>query len=155
MHHLFLAFQKLEDLYVVMPMYNLLEYRKNYWKTTGSFWNYDRDKPNNESTVGGNGAIKHSIRNWKSFDYKTIITGTLKGDNTEKEAEIIVQLKYLGNFWRTLDIPLINCEINLILTWFENCVLTSKAQSDKFFATGSDENPQFSEINIQQMQHLK
>ena len=101
----------------------------------------------NTEVSGGNGAIKYSIRNWKSLDYKTIITGTLEGDNTEKEAEIIVQLKYLGNFWRTLDMPLINCEINLILTWFENCVLTSKVQSDKFFATGSDENPQFSEIN--------
>ena len=43
--------------------------------------------------------------------------------------------------------PLINCEINLILTWSENCVLKSKAQRDKFIGSGSDENPQFSEIN--------
>ena len=43
--------------------------------------------------------------------------------------------------------PLINCEINLILTWSENCVLTSKATRDKVIDTGTDENPQFSEIN--------
>ena len=128
-------------------MYNLLEYNKNYRKTTGSFWNYYRDEPNEESTGGGNGAIKYSIRNSKSFEYKTSITGTLEGDNTEKEAEIVVPLKHLSNFWKTLDMPLINCEINLILTWSENCVLTSKAQRDKFIGTGSDKNPQFSEIN--------
>ena len=102
-----------EDLDVVIPMYNLLEYSKNYRKTTGSFWNYYRDEPNEESTGGGNGAIKYSIRNSKSFDYKTSITGTLEGDNTEKEAEIVVLLKHMSNFWKTLDMPLINCEINL------------------------------------------
>ena len=43
--------------------------------------------------------------------------------------------------------PLINCEINLILTWSENCVLTSKVTRDKFIGTGTDENPQFPEFN--------
>ena len=89
-----------------MPMYNLLEYSKNYRKTTGCFWNYYRDKPNEESTGGSNSAIKYSIRSSKSFDYKANIIGTLEGDNTEKEAEIIVPLKNLSNFWRTLDVPL-------------------------------------------------
>ena len=67
------------------------------------------DEPNEESTGGDNGAIKYSIRNSKSFEYKTSITGTLEGDDTEKEAEIVVPLKYLSNFWRRLDMPLINC----------------------------------------------
>ena len=98
-----------EGLDIVMPMYNLLEYSKKYKKTTGSFWNYYRDEPNEESTGGDNGAIKYSIRNSKSFEYKTSITGTLEGDNTEKEAEIVVPLKYLSNFWRRLDMSLINC----------------------------------------------
>ena len=128
-------------------MYNLLEHSKNYRKTTGNFWNYYRDEPNEDSTGGGNGATMYSIRNSKSFDYKTSITGTLEGDNTEKEAEIVVPLKHLSDFWRTLDMPLFNYEINLILTWSENCVLTSKAQRDKFIGTGSDENPQIFEIN--------
>ena len=56
-----------EDLDVVMPMYNLLEYSKNYRKTTGSLWNYYRDKPN--STIDDN-SITHSILNSESFDYK-------------------------------------------------------------------------------------
>ena len=60
-----------EDLDIVMPMYNLLEYSKNYRKTTESFWNYYRDEPNEESTTGGsNVVIKYSIRDSKSFDYK-------------------------------------------------------------------------------------
>ena len=54
-----------EDLDVVMPIYNLLEYSKNYRKITESFWNYYRDEPNEQSTGGGNGAIKYSIRNSK------------------------------------------------------------------------------------------
>ena len=82
---------------------------KTIKKTAGSFWNYYRDELNEESTGGGNGAIKYSIRNSKSFEYKTSITGTLEGDNTEKEAEIVVPLKYLSNFWRRLDMSLINC----------------------------------------------
>ena len=136
-----------EDLDVVMPVYNLLEYSKNYKKTAGRFWNYNRDQPNEESIGGGNAAIKYSIKNSKSFDYKTSITGKLEGSNAEKEVEIVAPLKYLSNFWRTLNMPLINCEINLILTWSEKYVLTSKATRDKFIGTGTDENPQFSEIN--------
>ena len=112
-----------EDLDVVMPIYNLIEYSKNYSKTTGQFWNYYRDEPNS----GVNNNINYSIKDSKSFNYKTSITGKLEGNDTGKEAEIVVPLKYLSNFWRTLDMPLINCEINLILTWSENCVITSKA----------------------------
>ena len=100
----------------------MLEYSKNYRKTTGRFWNYYRDEPKEESIGGGNGAIKYSIRSSNSCDYKTSITGTLDSNNTEKEADIVVPLKYFSNFWRTLDMPLINCEINLTLTWSENCV---------------------------------
>ena len=74
---------------------------------------------------------------------------------TQKKAEIVAPLKHLSNFWKTLDMPLINCEINLILTWSENCVLTSKAQRYKFIGTGSDKNPQFSEINNPTNEHLK
>ena len=83
-----------EDLDIVMPMYNLLEYSKNYRKTTGNFWNYYRDEPN--SGLGGdNNNVNYSIKDSKSFDYKTSITGKLKGSNTEKEVEIVVTLKYL------------------------------------------------------------
>ena len=112
-----------EDLDIVMPMYNLLEYSKNYLKTTGSFWNYYRDEPNSAAV----GSINYSIKDSKSFDYKTSSTGKLEDNDAEKEAEILVPLKHLSNCWRALDMPLINCEINLILTWSQNCVITSKA----------------------------
>ena len=106
----------------------MLEYSKSYSKTTGSLWNYYRGEPNS----GAEGNINHSIKDSKCFDYKISITGKLEGKDTEKEVEIVVSTKHLRNFWntRTLDIPLINCEINLILTWSENCVVTSKATRD-------------------------
>ena len=109
-----------------MPMHNLLEYNKNYSKTTESFWSYYRDEPNSDA----NNNINYSVKDSKSFDYKASITGKLEGNNTEKEAEIVKPLKYLSNFWRMLDIPLINSEINFTLTWPENCVLTSKVARD-------------------------
>ena len=95
-----------EDLDIVMLMYNLLEYSKNYSKTTGSLWNYYRDEPNR----GANNNINHSIKDSKSFDYKTSTTRKLEGNKTEKEFEIVVPLRHLSNFWRTIDIPLINSE---------------------------------------------
>ena len=64
------------------------------------------------------------------MNYKASIIGKLEGNKTEKESEIVVPLKYLSTFWRILDIPLINSEINLILTWSGICVLTSKATKD-------------------------
>ena len=103
-----------EDLDIVMPMYNLLEYSKNYRKTTGSLWNYYRDEPN--SGIGGrNNNVNYFIQYSKSFDYKASITGILEDIDRTKDVEIVVPLKYLSNFWRTLDIPLLNCEINFIL----------------------------------------
>ena len=117
-----------EDLDMVIPMYNLLKYSKNYEKTSESLFNYHRDETS-EITIGtGNNAINISIRNSKSFDYKTEITGSLDAGEDEKEdIEIAIPLKYLGNFWRSLDIPLINCEITLILSWYKECVLVGRA----------------------------
>ena len=48
-------------------------------------------------------------------------------NNLTKNVIIVVPLKYLSNFWRSLNIPLINCEVELILTWFKNCVLIDKS----------------------------
>ena len=100
-----------QDLDIAMPMYNLLEYSKNYSKATRSFWNYYRDEPN--SGVGGvDNNINYSINDSKSFNYKTSITGKVEGDSRKKENnEIFVPLKHLSNCWRTLDMPLINCEL--------------------------------------------
>ena len=114
-----------EDLDVVISMYNLLEYSKNYRKTTGSLWNYYRDEPNSGTDANN---ITHSILKSKSFDYKAnFIEDSITQSNlTKNDVKIVVPLKDLSNFW-SLTIPLINCEIELILTWFKNCVLISKA----------------------------
>ena len=117
-----------EDLDRVMLMYNLLEYSKNYEKTSGSLFNYYRDEPKEHTIGAGNNAINISIRNSKSFDYKTEITRSLDDGEDEKEdVTIAIPLKYLGNFWRSLDIPLINCVITLILSWYKECVLVGRA----------------------------
>ena len=77
-----------EDLDVVMPMYNLLEYSKNYRKTTGSLWNYYRDEPNSDTD---DNEIKHSIINSKSFDYKANFIGSVTHNNlTKNDAKIAV-----------------------------------------------------------------
>ena len=114
-----------EDLDIVMPMYYLLEYSKNYEKTSGSLFNYYRDESKEHKIGAGDDAINISIRNSKSFDYKTEIIGSL--DAEEEGVKIAIPLKYLGNFWRSLDIPLINCEITLILSWYKECVLVGRA----------------------------
>ena len=117
-----------EDLDIVIPMYNLLEYSKNYEKTSGSLFNYYRVEPNEAEIADANGAINISIRNSESFDYKTKIVGSLATGELEKDdVEIAIPLKYLGSFWRSLDIPLINCEITLILSWYKECVLVGRA----------------------------
>ena len=64
-----------------------------------------------------------------SFNFKTKITGQTAADNNtgniagRVDVEIMVPVKYLSNFWRTLEMPLINCEIELILTWSRDCVI--------------------------------
>ena len=107
-----------EDLDVVMPIYNLLEYSKNYRKTIGSLWNYYRDEPNSGYNNNNRDRIHYSIKYSESFNYKTSITGKLENNEDELEnIKVVVPLKCLSNFRRTLDIPLINCEISLDLRW--------------------------------------
>ena len=111
-----------KDIYIVMPMYNLIEYSDDYSKTSGSLWQYCKDIP----AIDDNNAIVNLNNNnlTDSFNFKVKMTGQT-GDNGTKPIEIIVPLKYLSNFWRTLEMPLINSEINLILTWSANCVIIS------------------------------
>ena len=97
-----------------MPIHDLIECSKNYSEPSGSLCNYYRDESN--SRVGEND-INYFIKSSKSFNYKTRIVGKLEGSNTEQNVEIVVQLKYLSEFCKTLDIPLINCEVSLTLTW--------------------------------------
>ena len=102
-------------------MYNLIEYSDNYSKTSGSLWEYCKEilaVNDAGNTVDFNGANATD-----SFDFKTKITGQTDDDERIDNVEIMVSLKYLRNFWRTLEMPLINCEVELILTWSENCVI--------------------------------
>ena len=105
-----------KNIDVVIPMYILIEYNDNYSKTSGSLWQYYRDK----TTLNNSGALANFLGSCASFKFKQTITGET-GDDGRKDVKIMVLLKYLSNFWTTLEMPSINCEINLMLTWSGNC----------------------------------
>ena len=104
-----------KDIDIVMPMCNLIEYSDNYSKTSACLWQYCKDIP----AVDNNNAIVKFAENnlTDSFNFKVKMTSQT-GDDGTKNVKIMVPLKYLRNFWRTLQMPLINCEINLILTFY-------------------------------------
>ena len=127
------------DLDIVMSMYNLLEYSKNYRKTIGSIYNYYRDELSGDADDNNFDNIK--VVNSNTFKYKNKIIGNtydvdagaqgydVKKNGTQ-EVELAVPLKHLGKFWRALNIPLISCEVSLELKWDKNCVITSLEQRD-------------------------
>ena len=128
-----------DDLDIIISMYNLLEYSKNYRKTIGSLYNYYRDELSDDADDDNFDNIK--VVNSNTFKYKIKITGnTYNVDagaqgydvnkNGMQEVELAIPLKYLGNFWRALNIPIISCEVFLELKWNKNCVITSLEQRD-------------------------
>ena len=144
-----------DDLDIVMPMYNLVEYSKNYRKTIGSLYNYYRDELSDDADDNNFGNIK--VVNSNTFKYKNKIIGNTYdvdaripntdpataaanprvsnpnynvNENGKKEIELAIPLKYLGNFWRALNILLISCEISLELKWDKNCAINSLEQRD-------------------------
>ena len=120
------------DIDVVMPMFNLIEYSNNYSKPTGILWQYCRD----ELALDDGDAItdfKHlmllliRLKSNKKITCKTSNNGT-------KIVEIMIPLKNLSNFWRTLEISLIYYEIILDLNWSKKCVImTSNADQETIF----------------------
>ena len=125
-----------DDLDIVMSMYNLLEYSKNYRKTIGSLYDYYRDDDADDNNFDN---IK--VINSNTFKYKNKITGNTYNVNAgaqgydvnkngTQEVQLAIPLKYLGNFWRALNIKLISCEVSLELKWDKNCVITSLEQRD-------------------------
>ena len=108
---------------IVMPMYNLIEYSDNYAKISGSLWQYFTDEPNK------------NLVNSESFKSKIKITGKTPNNGNEKDVEIMVPLKNLSNFWRTLEMPLINYGVNLILAWSSTCVITNSTGAGRFSIT--------------------
>ena len=122
------------DLDIVIPMYNSLEYSKNYRKTIGSLYNYYRDELSDDADNSNFDNIK--VVNSNTFKYKNKTTrntynvdagvdGYDVNKNGKQEIELAIPLKYLGNFLRALNSPLISCEVSLELKWNKNCVITS------------------------------
>ena len=112
-----------KDIDIVMPMYKLIEYSDNYSKTSGSLRQHYRDEQNDNLTYSE--SLKSRIK---------ITENDSAGGNIEN-VEIVVPLKYFSNFWRTIEMLLINCEVNLILTWSSTCVITISSGSGRFEIT--------------------
>ena len=137
--------ENVNDLDVVMPMYNLLEYSENYRKTTGSLYKYYRDELDDDADF--NNYLNNNVVSSSAFQYKSKLLGKtynvastiapaaagarVANPNYDanrtgtKELTLVVSLKYIGNFWRALNIPLISCEVSLELKWDKICIITS------------------------------
>ena len=118
-----------ENLDIVMPMYNLIEYSNNYQDSSATLYQYKRDEPpeanaNDELTADTS----------SSFKYKINLLGDpdLDGAIAKLSVKIVVPLKYLSKFFRSLEMPLINCKIKLNLTWKKECVLSNQAGDAAF-----------------------
>ena len=101
-----------------MPMYNLIEYSDNYQDSSATLYQYKQDEPPEDDAVADLTADNSS-----SFKYKikllgnvTEVAGNAAGVR-RLNVKIVVPLKYLSNFFRSLEIPLFNCKIKLNLTW--------------------------------------
>ena len=114
-----------------MPMYNLIEYSDKYSDSSGSLWSFKRDKitDNIDVTNDNNTAL---------FKYKSNIIGNTENDGIKNGVKIVVPLKYSNNFWRSLEMPLINCKVELPLKWMENCVLTTAPINANANLSGAD-----------------
>ena len=108
-----------ENVDIVMPIYNLLDYSDNYSLTSGSLWNYYRNEINddeNENDNANNRINNNKTITIKSFECMTKTIGRTPADNNTLNVEVVVPLKYLSNFWRFLDLLLTNCETELDLS---------------------------------------
>ena len=116
-----------EDLDITIPIHNLLEYSDNYSITSDSLWNQYWHEINNSANEN-NDANNYRTNNNKTatskfFQYKTKVIGRTPNDNNILDAKVVVPLKYLSNFWRSLDLPLVNCEMELDLSWWKYCII--------------------------------
>ena len=113
-----------------MPMYNLIEYSNNYSDTSGSLWDFKRDEMIENINLMNN--------NSSSFTYKSNLIGKTDADGTNRKKEnvkIAVPLKYLGDFWRSLEMPLTNCKVEILLNWYEKCILSNSGTAATFKIT--------------------
>ena len=108
-------------------MYNLIEYSNNYSDTSSSLWQSKRDEIGGDDDLTVN--AQHVPNNLSSFKYKSSFITDRNG------VKIAVPLKYLSNFWRSLEMPLINCKVELSLKWYKNCILSSGGTAATFAIT--------------------
>ena len=102
---------------IIMPMYNLIECSDNYSDALGSLWQFKRDEITNNADVSNDNA--------PSFKYKANLIGNTEANGTKNGVKIAVPLKYLSSFWKSLEMPSINCKVELSLKWYERCLLTA------------------------------
>ena len=105
-----------------MPMYNLIEYSANYQNSSATLYQYKRDEPPEDDAVANLTADNSS-----SFKYKVSLLGNpvVVNNISRINVKVVVPLKYVSNFLRSLEMPLINCKIKLNLTWKKECVLST------------------------------
>ena len=118
-----------ENLDIVMPMYNLIEYSDNYQDSSATLYQYYRDEPPEANAINDLTTDTSS-----SFKYKVYLLGNPVVDNNiaRKNVKVVVPLKYLSNFFRSLEMPLISCNIKLNLTWKKQYVLSNQAGDGVF-----------------------
>ena len=122
-----------EHINIAMPMYNLIEYSDNYSDTSDTLWQFKRDEIREDVDLTVD--AQHIPKNLPSFKYKSSLIENRNG------AKIAVPLKYLSNFWRSLEMLLINCKVELSLVWNENCMawnencMLSSEERNSVFAT--------------------
>ena len=111
-----------ENLDITVPMYNLIEYSDNYQDSSATLYQYKRDEPPEDDTVAD-----LTADNLSCFKYKVSLLGNpVVANNIARiNVKVVVPLKYLSNFFRSLEMPLINCKIKLNLTWKKECVLST------------------------------
>ena len=111
-----------ENLDIVMPLYNLIEYSDNYQDSSATLYQYKRDEPSEADAVDD-----LTANNSSSFKYKIKLLGdpVLNGAMAKRNVKVVVPLKYLSNFFRSLEMPLIHCQIKLNFKWKKKCVLST------------------------------
>ena len=117
-----------DNLDIIMPIYNLIEYSDNYSDTSGSLWQIKRDERRVKNT--GN-SENISTANSRSLKYKSSFFKPLEAADNRvfKDMKKAVPIKYLSSFWRSLEMPLINCKIHLALNWTKDCVMSTIADT--------------------------
>ena len=123
-----------ENLDIVMPMYNLIEHSNNYQDSSATLYQYKRDEPPEANAIDD-----LTVDNSTLFKYKVSLLGNpVIADNIAKRGvKVVVPLKYLSNFFRSLEMPLINCKIKLNLTWKKEFVLSTDAGNAAFIINGT------------------